>query len=112
MHLCILSDLCLEFDREQRRKASGREPLGEGERQRIEQLVSQALQLPEAAQAGLWGAALGYGRDAEAVIRVNDGIEHGYESCGHPIAVKLYRCRKPKFVHWHAEQFKQMPGFL
>lgn len=100
-----------EFYKEAERKAPDKEKLREQELRAIEQLAAQALRISETVRTEVWGAVLGYGRDAEAIIQVFDGIAHGYRDCRYPLIVKLYRCRKPVFSRWHGEQFGCMPGF-
>jgi hypothetical protein len=100
-----------EFDKEAERKAPGSEKLGEPERRGIEQLAAEALGVPQAVRTEGWGAVLGYGRDAQAVIQVFDWVEHRHGDCRSSLIVKIYRCRKPVFSRWHGEQFGRMPGF-
>lgn len=99
-----------DFDKEAARKA-GSAKLNAEERVGIEELAAQALAIPQSARSCLWGAALGYGRDAEAIVQLFDRIEHRYLQFPDSLIVKIYRTRKPAFGRWHGEQFGRMPAF-
>jgi hypothetical protein len=99
-----------EFDQEAARKA-GSTKLNPEERAEIEELAARALVIPPNARSEFWGAALGYGRDAQAIVQLLDGIEHRHTNSPGALIVKLYRTRKPAFSRWHSEQFGRMPGF-
>jgi hypothetical protein len=97
------------YDAERRRKADGQGGLGPAQRQALEEMLVSVLRLPAAGAAATWGEVVGYGAQSAAVVRIRDGVPHPFATPGHPLAVKVYRVRNPRFVEWHARLFHRLP---
>jgi hypothetical protein len=85
------------------RRRSGLEPLDNTTRNAIVGMVVALLRLPEAVAAGQWGAALGYGLYAAAVIYVPGTIPHPFRPICPDVAVKVYRSEMAAFVAFQQE---------
>lgn len=98
------------YDAERTRKARGKAGVTAADRAALESLLTGVLELSPADAARTWGDAIGYGLDAIVVVRVRDGIAHAHSAAGFPVAVKVYRTRKPRLVAWHGRLFRRAPG--
>jgi hypothetical protein len=99
------------YEIERRRKGTGT-ALTEADRQALEQMLVNLLGLSASDAARTWGAVVGYGRDADGVVRLEPGVPHRFSAGEQSVAVKVYRGRKPRFVQWHGRLFRSTPGLL
>src|SRR5262249_23185374 len=97
------------YDAERARRAGGAAGLDAARRADVEATLVGLLELSPSDATGVWGDAVGYGRDSVAVVRPRDGLSHRYASDRFPVAVKVYRRRSPRLLAWHTDLFRRTP---
>src|SRR5262245_21008471 len=96
------------YDAEKKRRIIGNSNLDPAQRRVIEEMVRTVLALPSSPEGRTWGEALGYGCASEVVVRIKEPSPL-FPAVGSPLAVKVYRGRRPAFEQWHGQLFQRTP---